>query len=88
MDAGFEVWMMRHGQQAMRKLWKLANAEDASAAQRERLLTFFAEMALGKARTMDATPKGEDEKQPRGVIILPAVMMPEGDRDAAGYAEI
>lgn len=88
MAAGFEIWLMRHGQQAMRKLWKLANAEDTSAAQRERLLTFFAEMALGKARTMDATPKGEDEKQRSGVIILPAVMVPEEDHDAAGYAEI
>lgn len=89
MAAGLDAWLMRRGKEALKALWKLASAEDTTPAQRERILTFFAEMAYGKARTMDATPQAEGDKQKGGVIILPAVMMPDSQPpDYAGYVDI
>lgn len=67
----FSTWMAKIGEVAARKLWAMANADDASPQQRERLLTWFAEMALGKPRTMDAAPASASGGA--GVVILPAV---------------
>ena len=69
-DEVFGTFAAKVGEVAFRKLWQMANAEDASPAQRERLLTWFAEMALGKPRTMDAAPAATGAG---GVVILPAV---------------
>ena len=67
----FATFAAKVGEVAFRKLWQMANAEDASPQQRERLLTWFAEMALGKPRTMDAAPASASGGA--GVVILPAV---------------
>lgn len=75
----------------------MATAEDATPIMRERLLTWFAEMACGRPKTMDALPRGGAGGDGSGVIILPAVMIPKDEDEipepyigsgCAGYTEI
>lgn len=72
--AGFEDWLHRRGQQALRQLWREAQAPETPPAVRLRLLEYFADMGVGKAKTMEATPA---DASGCGVVILPAVMSPE-----------
>ena len=69
----FDKWLRRRGEEAMRKLWKIATDDTTTPAERLRLLTFFAEMAIGKARTMDALQRPENSAR-YGVVVLPEVM--------------
>ena len=67
----FSTFAAKSGEVAFRKLWQVANGTDPATAQQERLLLWFAEMALGKPRTMDAAPASAGGGV--GVIILPAI---------------
>lgn len=67
----FSTFAAKCGEVAFRKLWQVANATDTATPQQERLLLWFAEMALGKPRTMDAAPASASGGV--GVVILPAV---------------
>ena len=69
-DEVFETFAAKVGEVAYRKLWQVANGTDTATPQQERLLQWFAEMALGKPRTMDAAPASASGV---GVVILPAV---------------
>ena len=71
----FETFAAKCGEVAYRKLWQVANGTDTAAPQQERLLLWFAEMALGKPRTMDASPASASGGV--GVVILPAVEIAE-----------
>lgn len=71
----FNTFAAKCGETAYRKLWAIANSEAAPMPQRERLLQWFAEMALGKPRTMEAAPGGTPGGC--GLIILPAVVEQE-----------
>lgn len=71
----FETFAAKCGEVAFRKLWQVANATDTATAQQERLLQWFAEMAMGKPRTMDASPASASGGV--GVVILPAVDIAE-----------
>ena len=68
----FSSFAAECGEIAYRTLWEVANAEDTPAQQRERLLLWFAEMALGKPRTMEAAPGGAPGGS--GLVILPDVL--------------
>ena len=68
----FSVFTAKCGEVAFRKLWQVANGTDTTTPQQERLLLWFAEMAMGKPRTMEATPGGAAASGV-GVIILPAI---------------
>ena len=67
----FSTFAAKVGEVAFRKLWQVANDTDTATPQQERLLLWFAEMALGKPRTMDAAPASASGGV--GVIILPAI---------------
>lgn len=67
----FGAFAAKCGEVAFRKLWQVANATDTATPQQERLLLWFAEMALGKPRTMDTAPASASGGA--GVIILPAI---------------
>ena len=69
----FSTWAAKVGEVAFRKLWQVANATDTATPQQERLLQWFAEMAMGKPRTMEATPGGAAASGV-GVVILPEVV--------------
>ena len=70
----FATFAAKSGEVAFRKLWQVANGTAEATAQQERLLQWFAEMALGKPRTMDASPASASGG---GVVILPAVEIAE-----------
>ena len=72
----FNFWLVKVGETATRKLWAIANGEGTPAATRERLLQWFAEMAVGKPRTMEAAPGGAAAAG-YGIIVLPAVAADE-----------
>lgn len=71
MAADLNRVLMRRGKQAVGELWKLAHAPAATPQQRERLLQWFAEMAVGKPRTMEQRP--DTDANGLGVVMLPPV---------------
>ena len=78
------AWLIRKGEQAIRKLWTMANSEETPEPRRVELLKWFAEMGIGKAKVMDLQPT---KAAGGGVVILPAVMpnpMDNEDAIAAG----
>ena len=66
----FEAWLHARGKQALRQLWRASQSEDTPQATRLRLLEYFADMGVGKAKVMEAAPEAVES---RGVVILPAV---------------
>ena len=63
------TWLRKVGEKALRKLWAYANAQETPQADRVKIWQFMAEMAFGKAATMEhqATAAG------CGLVVLPAV---------------
>ena len=73
MERNISAWLTRKGEQALRKLWKMANSEETPEPRRVTLLQWFAEMGIGKAKVMELQPT---KATGGGVVILPSVMTP------------
>ncbi len=69
MDELMQTWLRKVGEKALRKLWAYAAKEDAPISDKLKIWQFMAEMAFGKAGTMERLPA----KTSGGLIILPAV---------------